>query len=156
MVSASPERLEPTCERPSLPSAVPESVRPLLPALMVIAPVDEIDDVPPVTLSIALSRSPTLSPIPMLVPVEVEPATKEKVVPLTTSVSVVVKASDEIRSLDVLLAVPPDNAVLAVIAAVVVLSLFSALPVVEVVEKSSRLLAVAPVMTAEVTLDLVE
>ena len=77
-------------------SAVPESVRPLLPALMEIAPF-VIEDVPPVTLSIALSRSPTLSVMPMLVPLEVEPATKEKVVPLTTSVSVVVKASDETR-----------------------------------------------------------
>ena len=41
-------------------------------------------------------------------------------------------------------------------AAAVVLSLLSALPVVEVVEKSRRLLAVAPEMAAEVTLDLVE
>ena len=44
----------------------------------------------PVTASIADSRCATVSPTPMLVPELPEPATKVKVVPLTTSVSPVV------------------------------------------------------------------
>src|ERR1700761_6448351 len=127
-----PARPSPTDEdRPSLASAVPDSVRPVvLLGFKVIAPLAEIDEVPPVTTSMAESRSFRLSPMPIEEPEEVELAVKVKVVPFTTSVSPVVKA--EARSLDVEPAVPPDNRVEPLIAAVVVLSELSAVPETEV------------------------
>ena len=94
-------------------------------------------------------------PMPILVPELVVPATKVKVVPSTVSVSPVVMALA--RSFEVELPVP-DSRVEPLIAAAVVLSLLTELPVTValVPPVPSRLLAVAPVMTAEVIVDLVE
>jgi hypothetical protein len=61
--------------------------------LRLISPFDTDEAVvAPVTVSIALSKSDTVSPTPILVPELVDPATKVKVVPLTTKVLPVVIA----------------------------------------------------------------
>src|SRR6266436_3326632 len=157
MVSVSPlnvggTRLVVPAVRPSLASAEPEITRfCVVPVESVILPLATEDAVlAPVTVSIAASRWVTLSPTPILVPELVVPATKVKVVPSTTSVSPVVM--ELARSFDVLLAVP-DNRVAPVMAtADATLSLLTAVPVTValVLEVPSRLLAVAPVMAAEV------
>src|SRR5262249_10963962 len=132
-----PARLSPVELRPSLANAVPESVTPRTLGLMVIAPL-LTDDEPLVAWLMAASRCATESPIPMVVPVLVEPVVKEKVTPLTTSVSAVVRPVA--RSLDDVVPVP-DNSVEPVIAvALVVLSLFTTEPVNGLVTAASRLL----------------
>src|SRR6185312_2352240 len=139
-------------ERPSLASAVPDSVTPEAVGLMMIEPFAETDDEPPVTVLMAESRSPRLSPIPMLVPVLVEPAVKVKVVPLTTSVSAVVRPVA--RSLDEV-AAAPDSSVDVEIATGVVALVLTLEPVTGFESAANRLVADAPVSVAEVTLDLV-
>src|SRR5262249_10850165 len=148
-----PARPSPTADRPSLASAVPESVRPALPAEMLIAPA-VTDEEPAVAALMAGGKGATVSPIPMLVPVLVEPVVKEKVVPLTTSVSAVVRPVA--RSLDDVVPVPDKSVVLVIAAAVPVLSLFTTEPVTGPDWELRRLLAVAPVSTAELMFDLVE
>jgi len=58
-----------------LAKAVPDSVKPALPGVTVIAPA-VIDEEPPLAVLIAESRCVTVSPMPMLVPVLVVPATR--------------------------------------------------------------------------------
>ena len=82
-----------------------------------LPPVTEDAVVAPVTVSIAASRCAKVSPTPMLVPVLDEPATKVKVVPLTTSVSPVVMLLA--RSFDVELAVPDSKVAPLMLTAVV-------------------------------------
>jgi hypothetical protein len=112
-----------------------------------------IDDVTPVADWIVDSRCVTVSVTPMVVPEELEPAAKVEVVPLTTSVSPVVMPVT--RSFDVELEVP-DNKVEPVITAAVVLSSFTTVPVTALEPAASRLVEVAPVRAAEVTVDFVE
>src|SRR5689334_23010618 len=120
---------------------------------MVIAPA-ESDVVVPVAALMVASRSVTLSPMPMLVPLLVELPVKVKVVPLTTSVSPVVRPLA--RACDVELEVP-DSSVEPVIAAdEVELLSTTAVPVEGVEDVPRMLLAVAPVSCAEVTFDFVE
>ncbi len=144
--------------RPILARAEPEITRLLVvPVLRVTLP-PETDDATlvPVTASIAASRCPTLSPTPMLVPVLVAPATKVKVVPFTTSVSPVVILLA--RSFDAAPAVPDRSVAPVMLIAVPVLSFSTAAVAVTLllVPGPSRLVAVAPVMAAEVTLDFGE
>ena len=96
-----------------------------------------------------------MSPMPMLVPELEVPATKAKVVPLTTSVSLVAIAVA--RSLDEVVPVPDSTVAVVIATAVPVLSLLTTEPVdAGRATRPSRLLAVAPVRAAEVTLDFVE
>src|SRR5262249_35084881 len=105
---------------------------------MVIAPAGESDEGVAGAGVVVARRSVTLSPMPMLVPLLVEPEVKVKVVPLTTSVSPVVRPLA--RECDVELE-EPDKSVAPVIAAVEVeLLSTTAVPVEEV--EPSRLLAV--------------
>src|SRR3569833_2821363 len=147
-----PERPSPAELRPSFASAVPVTVRPAAGGVNVIAPA-LIDDVTPVADWIVDSRCATVSVTPMLVPEELEPATKVKVVPLTTSVSPVVMPLA--RSFEVEVE-EPDSSVEPVIGIAVVASLLTTVPVTGALPEASRLVAVAPVSAAEVTVDLVE
>src|SRR5579871_2654795 len=152
MVSDWPARPSPVVLRPSLASPEPESVRPRDDGVKVIAPPDTLP-VTPVAEAIVDSRSLTESPIPIVVPVEVVPAMKLKVVPFTTIVSEVAKL--ETRSWEEVPAVPDSLVLPASAAAVAVLSSVRALPVTLDVVKFNRLVAVAPVIVFEVTLDFV-
>ncbi|MGY3451238.1 hypothetical protein ACVILH_003580 [Bradyrhizobium sp. USDA 4353] len=154
IVSVLPAKPSPTALSPSLAKVplLPESVNPAAGGVRVIAPA-VIDELTPVAVWIADSRFDTVSPMPMLVPVEDVPVTKLKVVPLTTSVSP--EVMPVARSFDEVPAVP-DSLVLPVIATAVVLSFSTAVPVTAVLLAPNRLVAVAPVRAVEVTLDLVE
>ena len=79
-----------------------------------------------------------MSPIPMLVPLEVAAVEKVKVVPLMTSVSLVVMAVARA-------ALEPDSAVEPLIAAGVLSSVWTAVPVTLDVAKFNKFEAVAPV-----------
>jgi hypothetical protein len=76
-----PERPSPTALRPSFANDVPDRLSPAAGGVNVIAPA-VIDDVTPVADWIVDSRCVTVSVTPMVVPEELEPATKVKVVPL--------------------------------------------------------------------------
>src|SRR5579883_958360 len=111
-------------------------------------------EVTPAAASIVDNRLPTLSPMPIEVPELELVAANEKVTPLTTSESAVVSEVD--RSFEVEPAVPDSSVAVVIAAAVVVLSLLTAVPVVGPVAKFNRFVEVAPVATVEVTMDLVE
>src|SRR5690348_1864276 len=120
---------------------------------MLIAPAESVAETPAAALMVE-SRSATLSPMPMLVPLLVEPAVKVKVVPLTTSVSPVVRPDTRLCDVELLV---PDKSVEPVIAALEVELLSTrAVPVEGEEDVPRRLLAVAPVSCAEVTFDFVE
>src|SRR5579871_1100094 len=139
-------------DNPSLASALPESVRPAGEGVSVMAPfvmVAEAFD----EASISASRSPTLSPMPIEVPEEELVAAKVKVVPLTTSVSAVVRPVA--RSFEVDAAAPDSRVVLVIATGVTVALVLTALPTTGVVAAPSRFVDVALVSATEVTLDLV-
>ncbi len=143
--------------RPSLASAEPAITRFCVVPVesVILPPATEEATLSPVTVSIAASRCVTLSPMPILVPVLDVPATKVNVVPFTVSVSPVVMPLA--RSSEVELPVPDSKVEPVIATADAVLSLLTAVPVTVALVKAvpSRLVAVAPVMAAEVTLDLV-
>jgi len=110
----------------------------------------------PVTASIAESRCATVSPTPILVPELLEPATKVKVVPFTTSVSPVVMPLA--RSFDPAPGVPDSSVAPVILTAVPVLSFSTAVVAVTLalVELPSRLSRWRRRWRREVTLDFVE
>ncbi len=174
MVSVSPLTgltLVVPAERPSAASAlpVPPSTRfwavPVLTTSEPVATDEAVPPLAPVMLSIAARTSLTFSVLPLPMPIVTLPEPSvldvvcavEKVMVLPSTVRVEPLVIAVCRSLEAVPAVPTSSVVAVIAAAPVVASLVRAVPVTWVlaVAVPSRLVAVAPVMAAETTLDLV-